>query len=69
MVRLIYNIEREEFNIVTSLHEDNLMNARKGDFINLFHYHTKLESNDFREVLNIKYNGGMKEIQLSRIKS
>lgn len=61
---LIYNKELERNSRFTDLHKEVLENARKGDMINLYHYDNYYNTDEYRVVKMISYNGNVKHIHL-----
>lgn len=61
---LIFNIDGKRNAVFTKHATEALENARKGDMINLYHYDDYYNTDEYRVVKMISYNGNVKHIHL-----
>ena len=59
------NSDYKDTSYLTEFHQEALTNARVGDYINIYHYNSGYDFDEYRKIESIFYNGNVKMINLA----
>ena len=59
------NSDYKDVSYLTEYNQEALINARVGDYINLYHYKAGYDFDEYRKIESIFYNGNVKNINLA----